>query len=218
MDMVVLSDPEVVGIPVVECGEPMVDLRAVGALRLDTRLADPLGCFARLRVGVVDRLVTAQTLLPVGLRLLIIEGYRPAALQRQYFDAHVDRLRTNHPDATEADLRRRASTYIAPPEVAPHVSGAAVDLTLCTVDGVELAMGTEVNDTDTTACHTAASEIDERARENRRLLSTALCAAGLINYPSEWWHWSYGDRYWAYATGAETARYGPATLEPGPQR
>ena len=219
MDMVVLSDPEVVGIPVVECGEPLVDLREVGALRLDSRLADQQGAFARLRVGVVDRLVTAQTLLPVGLRLLVIEGYRPAALQREYFEAHVDRLRAADPEADYADLHRRASTYIAPPEVAPHVAGAAVDLTLCTVDGQELPMGTEVNDTDTlldgtAACHTTAAGIGSRARENRRLLGAALGAAGLVNYPSEWWHWSYGDRYWAFAKKAENACYGPIS-EPG---
>lgn len=212
MDIVVLSDPEVVGIPVVECGEPLVDLRAVGALRLDWRLADPQGSFARLRVGVVDRLVTAQTLLPVGLRLLIIEGYRPLSLQRRYFQDHMDRLRANDSSVSEAELHRRASAYISPPEVAPHVAGAAVDLTLCTVDGVELPMGTQLNDTDTDACHTDAHGVDARARENRRLLGAALSAAGLVNYPSEWWHWSYGDRYWAFATGAENACYGPASL------
>jgi len=209
MDMVVLSDPEVVGIPVLECGEPLLDMREVGALRLDGRLADPKGAFARLRIGVVDRLVTAQTLLPVGLWLLIVEGYRPAALQRQYFEAQLHRLRAKDPSSSDAQLRRRASKYIAPPDVAPHVAGAAVDVTLCTVDGAELAMGTEVNNTDTTACHTAAPGIGEGERENRRLLGAALAAAGLVNYPSEWWHWSYGDRYWAYATGAEHACYGP---------
>ncbi|WP_256474691.1 hypothetical protein [Amycolatopsis sp. WQ 127309] len=30
-------------------------------------------------------------------------------------------------------------------KVAPHVSGGAVDLALCTVDGQEPPMGTEVN-------------------------------------------------------------------------
>jgi len=210
MDMVVLADPQVAGIPVTECGEPLLDLREVGALRLDGRLVDPEGAFARLRVGVVDRLVTAQTLLPVGLRILIIEGYRPAVLQKQYFDAHVDRLRVGDPPASEAELRRRASKYIAPPEVSPHVAGAAAVLTLCTVDGAELPMGTEVNDTDTTACHTASDDIDEVAKANRRLLCIALSAAGLVNYPSVWWHWSFGDRYWAYATGSAHACYGPA--------
>jgi zinc D-Ala-D-Ala dipeptidase len=30
-----------------------------------------------------------------------------------------------------------------------------------------------------------------------------------VNYPTEWWHWSYGDRYWAYQSGARAARFGP---------
>jgi D-alanyl-D-alanine dipeptidase len=33
-----------------------------------------------------------------------------------------------------------------------------------------------------------------------------------VNYPTEWWHWSFGDRYWAYATGAGRSHYGPALL------
>lgn len=209
MEMVVLSDPAVADIAVRDRGEPLADLREIDALRLDGRLADPAGAYALLRSGVAERLLKAQTFLPHGLRLLIIEGYRPAALQRQYFDAHVGRLRARHPDAPEADLRRRAARYVAPPHVAPHVAGAAVDLTLCTVDGVELPMGTVVNDTDTTDCHTDAPGANGEARHNRRLLCDALSEAGLVNYPSEWWHWSYGDRYWAYATGAQHAIYGP---------
>jgi D-alanyl-D-alanine dipeptidase len=30
------------------------------------------------------------------------------------------------------------------------------------------------------------------------------------NYPTEWWHWSSGDRYWALITKADNAIYGPA--------
>ncbi|GAA0923575.1 hypothetical protein GCM10009558_035600 [Virgisporangium aurantiacum] len=42
-----------------------------------------------------------------------------------------------------------------------------------------------------------------------RLMVTALTAAGLVNSPTRWWHWSYGDRFWAFASGAPHARYGP---------
>jgi D-alanyl-D-alanine dipeptidase len=213
MDMVLLSDPQVLEIAVRDNAEPLVDLRHLAALRLDERLADPAGCFAKLRAGVVDRLVSAQTLLPAGLRLLVVEGYRPLSLQTTYFNEHVNQLRRRYPQIDEATLRRMASRYISPPEVAPHVAGAAVDLTMCTVDGVEAWMGTEVNDTDTTACHTASQEVDEVAMGNRQVLGAALAAAGLVNYPSEWWHWSYGDRYWALRTGASHAHYGP--LEDG---
>lgn len=59
------------------------------------------------------------------------------------------------------------------------------------------------------ACRTAAPGISATARRNRRVLAAALGTAGLANYPAEWWHWSYGDPYWALATGATTAHYGP---------
>jgi hypothetical protein len=42
---------------------------------------------------------------------------------------------------------------------------------------------------------------------------SASWSAGLVNYPTEWWHWSYGDRYWALLTGADHAIYGPVAAE-----
>lgn len=35
-----------------------------------------------------------------------------------------------------------------------------------------------------------------------------MTGAGFVNYPTEWWHWSHGDRYWAWSTRAPAARYG----------
>ena len=34
-----------------------------------------------------------------------------------------------------------------------------------------------------------------------------MTGAGFVNYPTEWWHWSYGDRYWALQSGQRVARY-----------
>ena len=31
-----------------------------------------------------------------------------------------------------------------------------------------------------------------------------------VNYPSEWWHFSYGNRYWAYHQPEKQAIYGSA--------
>jgi zinc D-Ala-D-Ala dipeptidase len=56
--------------------------------------------------------------------------------------------------------------------------------------------------------NTDAANLSAMARRNRRVLMTALAAAGLVNYPTEWWHWSYGDRYWALLTGQPAAIYG----------
>lgn len=208
--IVLMSDPRVAAVPVEECGEALVDVRRL--LLMDARRADPEGTFAHLRQGVLERLLKAQGLLPDELRLLYVEGYRPPALQQRYFERYANELRAANPSWPSEEIRSAASRYVSPPEIAPHSAGAAVDLTLVDADGVELDMGTRVNanpEESDGACYTAAKNISTGARENRELLSAALETAGLVNYPTEWWHWSFGDRYWALMNDATAAQYGP---------
>ncbi|MFB4282147.1 M15 family metallopeptidase [Nonomuraea sp. MTCD27] len=205
-DVVLISDPRVTSIPVRESGEPLADVR--GRLRVDQRLADDAGAYAHLRSGLLRRLEHAESLLPDGYHLLIVEGYRPIATQRRIFDEY----RATFSDLTPDESYIAASRYVSPVEVAPHTAGAAVDLTLCAPDGTEYDMGTAVNDNPEQshgACYTAAPNISDDARAHRKLLAAALEPAGLVNYPTEWWHWSYGDRYWAMSTQAGHALYGP---------
>ncbi|MFJ6809132.1 M15 family metallopeptidase [Streptomyces anulatus] len=208
-----MSDPRVAAIPVDDCGEPLVDVH--GTLLVDDRRADTTGSYAYLRRGVLDRLIHAQSLLPDRLRLLYVEGYRPPDLQRRYFEQYADKLRAANPGWHEDQVHQAASRYVSPPEIAPHSAGAAVDLTLVDADGIELDMGTRMNaspEESAGACYTDATSISPQARANRALLASALSTAGLINYRTEWWHWSYGDRYWALMTGQPTAPYGPHSL------
>ncbi|MFI6498496.1 M15 family metallopeptidase [Nonomuraea typhae] len=205
-----ISDSRVAAIPVRENGEPLADVR--GRLRLDDRLADAAGAYAHLRSGLLARLEKAEGLLPAGYHLLIVEGYRPIATQRRYFEEYRDELVTTFPEMSPGEAHVAASRYVSPVEVAPHTAGAAVDLTLCSPEGVEYDMGTAVNDNPEQsdgACYTGAQNITQEAREHRAILGAALEEAGLINYPTEWWHWSYGDRYWAFTTGNSFALYGP---------
>lgn len=153
-----------------------------------------------------------SSLLPDGLRLLFVEGYRPPDLQRRYFEKYARTLRAEHPDWPAERIRTAASRYVSPPEIAPHTAGAAVDLTLADAHGRELDLGTRMNATpeeSAGACYTDADGISAEARAHRSVLGRALRGAGLVNYPTEWWHWSYGDRYWALSTGAPAALYGP---------
>ncbi|MFE7572028.1 M15 family metallopeptidase [Streptomyces sp. NPDC057539] len=216
-EIVLMSDPRVAAVSVQECGERLVDVRRDSSLLVDERKwQDPAGAFAHLRQGVLDRLLKAQAQLPQGIRLLFVEGYRPPSLQRHYFDEYGDQLRADHPNWSVEQIRSAASRYVSPPEIAPHSAGAAVDLTLADADGRELDMGTRMNATpeeSAGACYTQADNISDQARSNRDILGTALTAAGLVNYPTEWWHWSYGDRYWALMTGADAAHYGPKELD-----
>jgi len=159
-----------------------------------------------MRVSVARRLALARAGLPKGL------GYRTAAAQRAIIRSYTDELLVSHRAVGAAELERLTSRFVAPMAVAPHVAGAAVDLTLVDSGGRELDLGTPVDATPEQsggACYFDAPLAGRHARANRELLAQVLRGAGLVNYPTEWWHWSYGDRYWALMTGATAALYGP---------
>ncbi|MFI5842728.1 M15 family metallopeptidase [Catenuloplanes sp. NPDC051500] len=208
--MILLSDPAIAAVPQQDNGEELVDARDL--LRVDARAAEPTGRYALMRRGLAERLVTAQAALPDGLSLLVIEGYRPYDAQLAIFTGYRDELRRRYPDWPVARLHVETSKFVSPVEVAPHSTGGAVDLTLCDAEGRELDMGTVVDatpDDSADACFTAATNIPDAAVTNRTIMGNALLEAGLINYPTEWWHWSYGDRYWALMTDAPTTIYAP---------
>ncbi|MEV0095245.1 M15 family metallopeptidase [Streptomyces sp. NPDC050738] len=214
-EIVLMSDPKVAAVPVAECGERLVDVRRSDWLLVDSRQQDPADAFAYLREGVLERLREAQILLPQGVRLLFVEGYRQASLQRAYFEEYAGQLRAARPDWSAEEVHSAASRYVSPPDIAPHSAGAAVDLTLADAEGRELDLGTRMNadpEESKGACYTHAANISEEACVNRKLLDSVLSAAGLVNYPTEWWHWSFGDRYWALLTGGTAALYGPMEI------
>lgn len=156
----------------------------------------------RLRSGVIARLLTANESLPSGFALTVLDGWRSPSFQRELLNYY----RSLHRDLT--------SGYVADPDdshvVAPHTTGGAVDLTL-NWHGTALALGTDY-DSFAEAAHPAYFEgpdsTDTVARDLRRLLSDTMIRAGFAPYPMEWWHWSYGDQWWAATLGKTTSRYG----------
>jgi D-alanyl-D-alanine dipeptidase len=225
-----LADPVISDIEVLEDGSPIVDLRDHGvSVVLDPpelpllhqrptgtrpapdRLPLPHMPHLRTRLTLAERLATANADLPSGIRLLVVEGLRPRAAQQAIHDAYRDELAAEHPFLTAHELDLLVSRFVAPPAVAPHVCGAAVDLTLTSHDG-PLDLGTAIDATPEQsggACYFESPSISPEARRHREILSRALTGVGLVNYPTEWWHWSFGDRYWAHAVGHPFAIHGP---------
>lgn len=201
---ILLSDSRVTATPVRDCAEPLV--------QLDAFFGRPQ---ALVRQGLAARLADAAALLPVGIGLRVVEGHRQPEDQLAIIARYSAEVCALHPGISAGDLARLTSRFVAPLEVAPHVAGAAVDLTLVDARGRELDLGTPIDATpeqSAGACYFAA-EVSPEARAHRSLLAAALTRVGFVNYPTEWWHWSYGDRYWALMTGAPAALYGPVALE-----
>lgn len=208
-EVVLLTDARVVGVPVVEDGTALVD--STGVLPFDGREDDGTGASRWLRATVLSRLADAAAALPADLRLVLNEGYRRPERQRAAFERYRRTLAVARPDLDDAALRVLASRYISPPELAPHTAGAAADVLLTTPEGVELDVGCPIDATPEESggrCYTDHPDVVGEALLLRRELVRALRGAGLVNYPTEWWHWSFGDRYWAWSTGAGHAVHG----------
>jgi D-alanyl-D-alanine dipeptidase len=65
-----------------------------------------------------------------------------------------------------------------------------------------------MKDMDGSLSMTDSKKISPAAIKYRKIMSKALEDAGFVNYPTEYWHWSYGDRYWAYVKKQPNAIYG----------
>jgi D-alanyl-D-alanine dipeptidase len=70
-----------------------------------------------------------------------------------------------------------------------HSSGSTVDLTLVSLDGAEVDMGTGFDFFDPLA-HTRSDGVSKAVRTNRMLLVEAMQHHGFRNYSREWWHFS----------------------------
>ncbi len=167
---------------------------------------------ALVREEVYARLVKATSFLPPGYKLKIWDAWRPWALQRELYEVYTDLIIKEFQLENCSEQERKAviGKYIAYPsedrDVPPtHATGGAVDLTLVDSDGKELDMGTPFDSfSEKTQTDYYEKEKDSIVKDNRRLLYWSMTRAGFTNLPSEWWHFDYGDRIWAYYNNVPT--------------
>lgn len=166
--------------------DTIVDLATVAPrIRLDIRYATTRNftktavyseATCRLRSSVALRLARVQSALEAkGLGLKVYDCYRPLAVQRRFW-------------ALVPDPR-----YVADPKKGSrHNRGAAVDLTLVTAAGADVAMPTDFDDFSVRA-HRDYANLPADALANRATLEAAMIREGFIPMPTEWWHFDAPD-------------------------
>ncbi|MFN3648688.1 MAG: M15 family metallopeptidase [Armatimonadota bacterium] len=196
-----------------ENGEPLVDfMELCPALCWVSR--HPVFDYERFRLlrrTPTEMLACAQERLPQGIRLAVVEGWRPPEIQRRMHEETRARLRREHPEWSDRHLAREANRFSAPMDrrvPPPHTTGGAVDVHLVDEAGEILDFISPYDLMDRRGAPRDARGLSPEARRNRKLLQEVMEAAGLTNYPSEWWHWSYGDQGWAYRGRHPRAVYG----------
>lgn len=141
------------------------------------RIYDRADCYLHVDTAALLRRAV-ELAAPLGLRLRILDAFRPAEAQWRLWD-HL-------PDPT----------YIADPSRgSPHSMGAAVDLTVIdSATGAELEMGTGFDDMRPLSWH-GSTAVSPTAQRNRAVLLGLMTAAGFDFYRNEWWHYQlFGPR------------------------
>lgn len=210
---VLIDSPVVRAVPVSDNAEPLVDA-PVQHLVHPKVSNDDVSRFL-VRAGVAERLVSAAgSLARFGADLALVEGYRDVLVQTRFWDRRMATLTDRFPSWTDEQRRVEAAKFVAPPTgLPPHSTGGAVDVVLLDGDGVEIGLGWPLNTVGVSMATDAVTSGD--AGRWRSRLVGAMESVGFVNYPQEWWHFSYGDQYWAWRTGASVAVYGSVSVAGG---
>jgi D-alanyl-D-alanine dipeptidase len=111
----------------------------------------------------------------MGYRIKIWDCYRPLDVQVKMFAKVPNPM------------------YVADPkEGSIHNRGGAVDLTLETLDGKELDMGTD-HDHFGREAHIDNFDLPEVVLNNRKILETGMKQFGFQTIQSEWWHFNHSS-------------------------
>lgn len=174
-----------------------------------------------MRKEVYNLLCKASLKLPKGFKFKILDAWRPFELQKELYIEYSEKIIKEFKlealcnEEREKFIRKFVSIPVLDRKLPPvHTTGGAVDLTIIDSNGKELDMGTSF-DAFTEKTYTAYFENGDNniIRDNRRLLHNTMCEAGFTNLPSEWWHYDYGDRFWAFYNNKPAIYEGVFTLE-----
>lgn len=211
------TDEEIAKIPIQDSGEKLVDLRET-CPEIIVKIPDFMARESEgdqklagyVRESVVQKLKKANSLLPDDYKLMVRFGYRSYKVQKLIWGRVYKKMSEKYTDWPEKKIKSETQKFAASVDtdfIPPHTTGGTVDLTVVDKDGKQIDMGTEMGEFSAKTPFEAEG-LSDKQTENRRMLRDAMVGAGFVNYHNEWWHWSYGDQYWAKILNEPNAIYG----------
>lgn len=202
-----------------ESDEPLLYLRA----HLDPRIAIDLAELPielteaehnsrlYLRRGIVERLNRVQAALPEGFLLCVRDPLRTEDIVWKLYRAYVtNAMKEQNIDEATADLYVRNILALPDDPVTPgHMTGGAIDVVLLHADGSRAQMVVDYELIPRKEqMFTDCPGLPEHVVYHRQLLKKHMEEEGFLNYFREYWHYSFGDSYWAVRRKHKVAHYG----------
>lgn len=197
--------------------EQMVEIRETKRLKIDLVKKQYITSFF-VRKTVAEKLQKVSEILPEGINLVLIEGYRTLKSQQESWDKKFQKLKSENPNWTNDEVEKQVRLVIAKPTpLANHHCGGAIDVTLAYEDGNLLDMGTPypseaMSNEWYKKFQMLSDEISDKQKLNRKILRDAMETQDFVWYPGEWWHYCWGDRMWAVYSSQKECFYGPIEL------
>lgn len=194
---------DLIQINVGENEEPFVSLDSInignGYIKLSNEMEELLGPIIYVRKTIAEMLLKAQRELQrqfPNLSLYITYGYRSLEIQTQLF---LKELSSQKYFTNPVELYEETHRYVAVPSVAGHPTGGAIDIIIKDLNTNRVIdFGAKQYDFSNKKCYVFTTSISKRAIKNRLLLRNILLSVGFAPFDGEWWHFSYGDREWAF--------------------
>ena len=170
-----------------------------------------------IRKQVLFKLYRIADKLPEGVNLKIYKTFRSRIKMSGNFEEVISEITAENPEIGRHEAMKLAKFKTDDPKgsMGGHETGGAVDVALCNDKGEDFNYGTrfhEYND----STFTYSSHITKEQRKNRKQLVKLMKRQGFVNFPGEWWHFSYGDRMWAaYKGKRDGGIYGSAEIDMG---
>lgn len=162
----------------------------------------------RVRLHIYKMLKESKKLLPKNYYFMVYEVYKSMNEQIKSWNNIQKQIKKEHPalDPNSKEFIEICDIYVANPydRGSGHQSGASIDLTLCDSNKVEYDMGTKMREF-SKLTSTNARGLTKQQSKNRQLLKKTMETVGFVNYPNEWWHYSFGDFLWAQLTNTYAA-------------
>ena len=167
---------------------------------------------AYLRRTVARMLKKADSYLPKGYRFVINDAWRPQYVQFAILNDFIKKGRKRFPGLNEKERMREINKYVAPwkgKNVSGHMTGGAIDLRMVDRRGKKIPMISRKLAYKENSL-SKQEKLPQYIKNNRRTFFNAMGKSGLSNFPKEYWHWSYGDHWWAKRNKKKETFYGIA--------
>lgn len=166
-----------------------------------------------LRKEVAARLYKIANKLPNEQYIKIYSAYRSRIALYNVWKEEVARAEKENLKMQRSELLELVKFKVSAPNInmGGHDTGAAIDIAICDKNGNDMDYGTKYHETSQAG---SLTPLNAEQKNNQKYLMKLMRSQNFIQQPGQWWHYSYGDRYWAVYKGKRTgAFYGAAEKE-----